>query len=337
MSFEQIPVLYLRGSLMNVTAKNLTKEQLEEVENTINIVWNDPDLQGHKYAFCEALRTTIKGDYLNHECAEQEARVAIWRACVSVLYHDQNIKPNDKVKIISDPIQRGKYFKTWLFNYLRQILRENKIPAIKSMPVEVGPASQVATLAVKSLIEFKGEDVEMVPIKNGYKLININQNMWPLSLSFDVIKLLQKYEQYGVIIKNESNSIEISGSDDQQYIAGRLVKSVRVSEQSLDNNSNDESGDSLRYTLEHKISQSMDRKQITVESEELKMLRDRIPDNILPIFEIILNTPPEFVEKFGNKEPGKNQIAKFLNRSPKEIDDAFKILRAHSTAVGLVK
>jgi len=333
MSFEQIPVLYLRGSLMNVTAKQLTKEQLDEVEKTINIVWNDPDLQGHKYAFCEALRTTIKGEYLNRECAEQEARVAIWRACVSVLYHDQNIKPNDKIKIVSDPIQRGKYFKTWLFNYLRQILRENKIPAIKSMPIEVGPASQVAALAVKSLIEFKGEDVEILPITNGYKLININQNLWPLALSFDIIKLLQKYEQYNLNIKNDNNSIEITGSEDQQYIAGRLVKSVRVSEQSLDSDSGED--DSLRYTLEHKICQSIDRKQIIVEGEELKMLRDRIPDNILPVFEIIMNTPPEFVEKFGNKEPGKNQIAKFLNKSPKEIDDAFKILRAHSTAVGL--
>jgi len=145
---------------MNVTSKGLTDEQLMKVNDLVEEIWEDPDLQGHKYSFCDALRNTIGGEYKDREKAEQEARIAIWKTCVSILYHDKKIDHNEREKITIHGKQRSKYFKTWIMNYLRQILRENKIPAYKYNPVEVGSPSYVASQVMRSFIEFKREIVD---------------------------------------------------------------------------------------------------------------------------------------------------------------------------------
>lgn len=337
MSYEQLPMLFLRGSLLKQTAKNLTKEQLNQVEQIMDEIWNDPDLQGHKYAFCEALKSTIKGEYLERDKAEQEARIAIWKACVSVLFHDKKISDEDRTKIVSNHIQRGKYFKTWIFNYLRQILRENKIPAIKSYPTETGPASYIAAMAFKSLIEYKNLPAELQETENGYLLDNLNQNAWPLFLSLDISNLAKEYEQFGLAISINKTSISIGRSvvsDEELTVESKLIKSIRVKEASL-NQSNDDDN-SLQFALEY---QMLDGKptenSILIDTDEIKVLKDKIPENIKPILELIINTPTEFIELYGDRIPAKNQIAKFLNRSSKEVDEAFKILRMHTIAIGM--
>jgi len=65
------------------------------------------------------------------------------------------------------------------------------------------------------------------------------------------------------------------------------------------------------------------------------VLKGNIPDGIKPILELIINTPTEFIEIYGDRIPAKNQIAKFLNKSAKEVDEAFKVLRMHSIAIGM--
>lgn len=337
MSYEQLPMLFLRGSLLKQTAKNLSKEQLNQVEEIMDEIWNDPDLQGHKYAFCEALRSTIKGEYLDREKAEQEARIAIWKACVSVLFHDKKISDEDRTKIVSNNIQRGKYFKTWLFNYLRQILRENKIPAIKSYPTETGPASYIAAMAFKSLIEYKKLPVELYETEDGYVLDNINQNAWPLFLSLDISSLIEEYKQFGLIIEINKTKITIKRSVvlvEEPTIECKLIKSIRVKESSLNHDSDDDNG--LQFALEYQLLDGKPTENsIIADTDEIKVLKDKIPDNIKPILELIINTPTEFIEVYGDRIPAKNQIAKFLNKSAKEVDEAFKILRLHTIAIGM--
>lgn len=334
MSYEQLPMLYLRGSLLKDTAKNLTPEQLDKVEEIMNTIWNDPDLQGHKYAFCEALKSTIKGEYLDREKAEQEARIAIWKACVSVLYHDKKITDADREKIVGNPIQRGKYFKTWIFNYLRQILRENKIPVIKSYPTETGPASYIAAMAFKSLIEYKNLPVELHDTENGYLLDNMNQNLWPLSLSIDIVDLAKEYNQFGLDIEITKTSINIKRkTGDELTLATKLIKSVRVKEASLNQT---EENEGLQFALEYQFLEKEKTETDTLaDTDEMKILKGRIPSNIKPILDLIINTPPEFIEQYGDRIPAKNQIAKFLNKSSKEVDEAFKVLRMHSITIGM--
>lgn len=342
MSYSQLPQLHLRGSLINVTAKELTEEQKETINDLVEEIWNDPDLQGHKYSFCEALRTTIGGEYKDREKAEQEARIAIWRTCVSVLYHDKKITSNEREVIISKSIQRSKYFKTWIMNYLRQILRENKIPAYKNNPVEVGYPPYVALKVIKSFIEFKRETVEESLENDKFILDNINQRTWPLALTIDVNKIADYYRSFGVEFLIANNKIEIwPNSEDQQTVAGKLIKMVRVKEASLDQKTDDEEGgDSLRFTLEHKIYSNSEEKpdyRTLDEDDQLTTIRSRVPENIKEIFDIIVSTPQDFIAEYGNKAPKKTQIAKYLKRSTKEVDEAFRMFRNQVRALGMAE
>lgn len=339
MSHSQLAKLFLRGSLMNKTAANLTEDQKAKVEETLEEVWNDPNLQGHKYAFCEALRNTIRTEYMDHECGEQEARIAMWRACVSILFHDQKMKPNDRERIISDPKQRAKYLKTWVMNYMKQILRENKRPAIKKLPEAAGCSCHVAAQVIESFIEFKGElHEEIEEIEDGGFIISgIDQRSWPLSLSLDIKKLAELYGEFGVKILSKNDKIEILPTKKEQpQIVGRLIKTVRVKGVSLNHKTpNDDDENSLRYTLEWKMFQNSNQKPDHYdidESEVLDTIRSRLPDSAVPVFDVIVNSPQEFVTEYGDK-PRKSQIAKFLGRSVKEVNEAYAMIRNHYRAL----
>lgn len=85
---RQMPELYLRGGLANVTMRNLSKEEIEFCEEKVNFVANHELMKKHKYQVIRVLGETIGGDYReNRQSAEQEYTIAIWRAVVNLFYH----------------------------------------------------------------------------------------------------------------------------------------------------------------------------------------------------------------------------------------------------------
>ncbi len=85
---RQMSELYLRGSLVNVTMKNLTEKQRRIVDEVVALVSKHPDMQAHKRQFIKALQHTIAADYADDPlAAEEEFHIAIWRAVVDLLYH----------------------------------------------------------------------------------------------------------------------------------------------------------------------------------------------------------------------------------------------------------
>lgn len=85
---RQMPELYLRGSLANITMKNLTGEQQDHVANLMEQICTHPEMQRHKIKVMKELGVTIAADYSDdRETAEQEYRVAVWRGVVDLFYH----------------------------------------------------------------------------------------------------------------------------------------------------------------------------------------------------------------------------------------------------------
>ena len=309
----------------------MTKEQKEQVNKAMDMVWNDSKLQPAKYKFCEALRLTIRGDYLDSNKAEQEARIAIWRACVSVLFHDHKITSDDRKEILSNPVQRKKFFVTWLFNYLKQILRENKIPSIKNTSELCGPSPHVCSQVVKSFIEFKGYSVDESFSNGQFVLSGINQLLWPLSLSLDILHIVEDYKKYKVEAVLDYDCIKIGSSvEDPPIISGKFDKIVRVRSASLDHKVNDDDGgNSLRYSLEYKFYESNKKTdEGLIQSDALSIIRNRLPEHVKPVFDVIVNAPEAYVKQHGDKT-AKSKIAKFLGISTKDVEDCYRIMRTH--------
>ena len=85
---RQLSEVFLRGSLANVTMKNLTNEERARIEELMVIVGDHEVLAGHKQEFIYQLGSTIAADYHdNVNAAQEEFRIAVWRGLVHLLYH----------------------------------------------------------------------------------------------------------------------------------------------------------------------------------------------------------------------------------------------------------
>ena len=106
---RQMSEVYLRGSLANVTMRNLTCDQRNRIDTILPEICDHPILAGHKHEFIFRLGRTIACDYRSDQSqAMVEYQIAIWRALVHLLYHTDYTFKCRLCESDSYPTQRGK-------------------------------------------------------------------------------------------------------------------------------------------------------------------------------------------------------------------------------------
>ena len=145
----QLARLFLRGSLSH-SLKSLNHKQKQEIEDIVEMVVRDPNLQNTKHEFCNALRRTIRSEYMDKDVALGDYYIAIMRAALAAKHGWGSHEPVEGV--LTDSLQRKKWFQTWAFQFLRQILRENKIPSYKESKVVSLPADEAAIEEIRNYI-----------------------------------------------------------------------------------------------------------------------------------------------------------------------------------------
>jgi hypothetical protein len=323
-----MPKLHLRGAL-NHTLKNLTKQQQHKIEQTIQTVTQDPNLQACKREFCKALARTIQNDYKHPEIAEQDYNIAIMKAAVAALYGK-----NPTPQVITDPTQRKKWFQTWAFNYLRQILRENKPPTIKQQQTTHLPPEQAAlndlTKTIQHIINTQHNHKYKTQLKqhtnpphthpNGY-FLPLNHWLYPIQLINDIQTLNTTYLKHGITI-----TITPTGINIQKKGTPTTIKTTQTTTQHIKttNIETHDPGDKpMTTTIE--------------ETDIITTLRQQIPDHIKPILDIYIEDtrPHDFTQKYGNKRPATNHVAQYLGLTTREIKQALNTIKNHCYALGL--
>lgn len=84
---DQVPKLYLRGALINITLKNLTSEQRDGLSAEVQEWFDAPELESIRQGFIQQLRSTIGGEYHNPEAASQEFRIALMKGLCYLRHH----------------------------------------------------------------------------------------------------------------------------------------------------------------------------------------------------------------------------------------------------------
>lgn len=85
---RQMPQMYLRGSLANITMRNLTRGQQAEAAALLDRIANHTEMQRHKIKVMRELGVTIAADYADDRAAaEAEYRIAIWRGIIELFFH----------------------------------------------------------------------------------------------------------------------------------------------------------------------------------------------------------------------------------------------------------
>jgi len=324
----QLARLYLRGSLINKTMRNLTQKQMDRVDDKINELLHTSSLTKCREAFCRALAKTIRNEYADKhrpysDAAMQEYRIAIMRAVVNAMYH----KPSPEV--FTDPKQLAKYFKTMVFNYLRQILNENRIPS-SSVDVRLeGPSHEVARSHFCFMLDQAGVEYDLHCSGRSHDIAG-TISLIDLDTAKKFGQMAIKYRKVGVDIKVDQDRIQIDGIGKPHNIKLNLKQKIRLKMTSFE--SEDDDKDLVRYNLEFKILRDENAHSELEENDNMRNLRSMLPDKILPLFDLILDVPDDYIKKYGPGEPRKNHMAKYLGITQAELNRRMEKLKLYYMA-----
>jgi len=312
---RQCAAEFLRGSLINVTMKNLVAEEREMAEKKLNELLESPDLTKFREKFCQILSTTIRGDYEDRDICLCDYRLAVYRCIVYILYHKK------RSEIFDDRIQLIKLCKTFIMNYMKQILNENRIPYSEQYTKIEGCPCMVAFKHLCSILDQNHIKYVTNYTDSGYN-INGDIGMINLKSAKTFGKLIKKYEKHGVKIEINRDKILLITLFNSDSTSNTIKNDLRIKVSSFESN-DDENNKTVRYDLEYQIT-SKDH----IDNTDMIYLRNILPNDLITIFDLITNTPEEFVKKYGS-EPTSKQISEYLNINIDEVKSMKERLKSY--------
>jgi len=328
----QLARLFLRGSLCNKTMRGLSRTQQQNVQGIVNMILSDPALTPARQSFLRALGNTIGNEYKDPSFADEEAIIAIWRAVVSALYH----KPIPGV--IENGKQRKKFFQEWIFNALRQILNENKIPQIRTTNTVCGLNTKVGAQVLSGFLMDRSVPVTCVLARSD-KHVEITAEVLRLSLNelqslWRIEKVLRNNGVKVVYDDKHYNVVHIK-ADKAEVVEMQIPAAINIKLVSFESKKANEEDDRLRYTLEYKMaSETSAADQRRVEFNDfVEHLKGTLPSDAKEVLKIIVKPPQVYVRKHGDDVRQKT-VANFLRKTPKEMARIFDLIRLQCLGAG---
>ena len=310
---RQMPELYLRGAIFNETMKNLTPQQMEEVEEKIEVLLKTPSLTKSREKFCHTLANTIGADYREDKnAAMQEYILALLRAVLYILFY----KPNRQV--FDDPVQTRKLVSQITYNYMKQILNENKIPkSVREKHVE-GDPYMVAKEEIINILKKDGVECKQKHHRSedGY-IIEGDIGVISLKTATRIGKLKAKYAKIGVSINADLDRIEILKEWSAPIAKVKIRSTDRIKVVHFENEPNEENEDKKggRDSLEYRISSLNKEPESKFDPATMRKI---LPEHLVGVFDIITQN---------EKESTKNEIANKLQISSNEVSRRLKQMK----------
>lgn len=328
---SQVAKMYLRGSIKQ-KIKNLTIEQKDKVEKLILEISSDPLLQPCRTEFSNALARTIGNEYLDRNIGDQDFLITIMRGIVQILC-DENMNK----EILTDRLQRKRWFQSYIFNYLRQILKENKLPAHHIVNHEKLPADQAAISLFLELLNTTIDDIknfkEKQKFKRAYNTSIIEETSKGYQIEINILppinieKLKNYLSKHNISISLVGNKVEIMRTSDTLPIIKIKKKTTKIIQTTdIDSPQNNE-----KTFTTTKGGCSM------VPENTIDNIKYYLPEKVWPILDIIIEDtrPQEFCNKYGNSKPRNLHIAEFLNIGRREVKNYRKCIMLVAAAIDI--
>ena len=335
----QLAKLFIRGSLVNVTAKNLTETQKKAVDELMNKVWQDSALDTAKHKFCNVLGCTIGNEYKDKEFAMNEIWITIWRTAVDVLFHHP--RPN----VVENQEARRKYFKQCIYMYMRQILNENKIPSYRYEKTMDGNAFEVTC----EIIQFYFDNALKKPVDY---FLDQEEAKAKFIVKIDTIskdtmkkiwKLRDEVAELGVVMVITDEDITIVPEGEVKHFQKKVSEKARVSYYSMSGFNQDEEKNNFQQHCEHKALKHSKR-EVELDSmlvkDSIKVLLSRLPEPAKQVCEILINPPKEFLDEYYPRRkkpvrPKEIHIAKHLGIPKSKVVEAVDLIKKQATALDI--
>jgi len=240
-------------------------------------------------------------------------------------------------------IKRKKYFQSFMFNYLRQIFKENRPRNVKREVMITSPADSLFMSMFRSILEEEKIDYDVYQ-RNDYYEVQTNLGSIPYMVFLRINQLADEFNQYGVELEyDEQNSLMLVRADyplndpHQGVIIDHAVsKEVFINFVSLDSPTNDEEENSMQDYVDFKQHNvDMTQKSNIDDMDSIGLLRSRVNDAAQKIVDLIIDTPTEYINKFGTEKIFKSHLAKWLDKKPKEINDLYGQIQVQALALGM--
>lgn len=250
--------------------------------------------------------------------------------------------PERDMSILSNPIQRRKFYKTTLWTYFKQVINENK------------PKTHKVSSTIKEYAEKAAVTVILEIIGDSYKIKNeSSMNSWikpdnhnNVEIEFDtnllslegVMKLRDLQDSmiaHNVEIGLSHNLISVKKVGTTNMIVVDVKKSARVNYLSIYQPDDEASG---TYLYPNAFVEAIAPPESPSEMEQLDGLlgvRRHLDEVSKKIFDLIISPPNDYAEKYSINPVRRSNVSKYLNISKSEVDAVWEKIKKATIKAGL--
>lgn len=251
--------------------------------------------------------------------------------------------------ILNDDEQLVKFFSEYLWNYFRQMLKENsrfehhKKPQLITGPGHEIILQEILSLCSKMKIEhYYGNDII---IKNEYSII-ISGLKTPPEFTVEFLDILCKARNNNISITINDNSIIIKKQDDAPFLEAYVSKPEHVLMLNGQSNS-DEEDEGQSFTISQISYRTIGAEQMCQEDhtalidneDVLSAIRHSLPDGECQrVFDIWSGRGDSFIEftkQFGDKRACINHIARHMGITTRAVNQHKETIRINMLAHGM--
>ena len=268
------------------------------------------------------------------------------RTPIAVVYGSQ--KYENAEEILKDKIQRRKWYKTWVWNYFKQILNENLIKTHNKHQIDIsGPADEIITsLIINELKREKRKfyfDKSSIYLKSEYLEIYVNTYQTPPDFTRFILLMKKAYEDIGIEINLDRYFIKIKRYDAPIINAVVVTENpvIMMSNDSSPRSDSDNDDGAWRDIIEHRtVNINHDGEIDKIDSQDLMdTIREALPEghtrDIFDIYSQQGDMWDKFSTEWGEHMACKSHIAKFLEINTKEVDAHKEIIKTQCLVYNL--
>jgi len=267
----------------------------------------------------------------------------------TISYHVISTRFDNPDNILNDDDQLVKFFSEYLWNYFRQMLKENsRFEHHKGPQFIHGPGDEIILeeiLCLCSKMKIEHHYDKDTRTKKEYVII-VSGLKTPPEFTAEFLDILCKAESNNIPIITSDNSIIIRKSDDVPFLEAYVTKSEHVLMLNGPNNSDDDD-EGQSFTISQVSYRTIGAEQMyqeshtaTIDNEDvLTAIRNSLPDGECQlVFDIWAGRGDSFIEftkQYGDKRACINHIARHMRITTRAVNQHKETIRINMLAHGM--
>jgi hypothetical protein len=266
-----------------------------------------------------------------------------------ILYHVVSSRYDNPTDILNDDEQMVKFFSEYLWNYFRQMLKENgRFEHHKSPKLISGPGHEILLEEILSLckkMKIEHHYCKETQPKNEY-IIGIYGLKTPPEFTCELLEILQKANNNNIHIRVNIDSIIIKRNDNAPILEAFVSKPEHVIMLSGHQSPNEnEEGQNFTIsqisyrTIGVEQMQQVNHTAIIDNEDVITAIRHSLPDGeCQQVFDIWSGRGETFIEfskEYGDKRACINHIARYMGITTRAVNQYKETIRINMLAHGM--